>query len=152
MAAETESDHSAVVMSLVLVLFLAVGLIAWAANGTSNSSTNPQIILPPSTPCSLVAGAYSTLQNTLQSYEFGTATIEEVTTDTRAFAEVTAHELSALAPDVREALGPVQDQLQATIAVIDQPNATNREISDQTQKVAAAASAVPTLCHDTIGP
>lgn len=146
---EAESDYSGLIMGLVLVIFLAVGLIAWAATGTSNSSVNPTITVPPTTPCTAVANSYSTLNNTLQSYAFGTATIEEVNAARAEFAAVVAHELPSLAPNVKEALGPVQDELQATQAVIDQPDATNREIADQTQKVAAAASAVPTLCHDS---
>jgi endonuclease/exonuclease/phosphatase (EEP) superfamily protein YafD len=149
MADESDSDYSGLIMGLVLVIFLAVGLVSWAAAGTSNSSTNPQITVPPATPCSTVAASYSTLNNTLQSYAFGTATIEQVNAARREFAAVLTRELHALAPNVREALGPVQDELQATQEVIAQPNATNREIADQTQKVAAAASAVPTLCHDS---
>lgn len=149
---ETESDYSGLIMGLVLVLFLAVGLISWAATGTTNSSTNPQITVPPTTPCSAVASSYSTLNNTLQSYDFGTATIEEVNAARAEFATVVAHELPTLASNVRTALGPVQDELQATQEVINQPDATNREIADQTQKVAAAASSVPTLCHDSFAP
>ena len=118
MATETESDYSGLVMGLVLVLFLAVGLISWAAAGTSNSSVNPTITVPPTTPCTAVANSYSTLNNTLQSYAFGTATIEEVNAARAEFAAVVAHELPSLAPNVKEALGPVQDELQATQDVI----------------------------------
>lgn len=149
---ETESDYSGLVMGLVLVLFLAAGLISWAVTGTSNSSVNPTITVPPATPCTVVANSYSTLNNTLQSYAFGTATIEEVNAARAEFAAVIGHELTSLAPNVKEALGPVRDELQATQDVINQPDATNREIADQTQKVAAAASAVPTLCHDSFAP
>ena len=46
MAAETDSEYSGLIMSLVLMIFLAVGLIAWASTGTTNSSTNPQINVP----------------------------------------------------------------------------------------------------------
>lgn len=152
MATETDSGYSGLIMGLVLVIFLTVGLISWAAAGTSNSSTNPQVTVPPATPCSVVAASYSNLNNTLQSYQFGTATIEEVNAARREFAAVITRELTTLAPNVREALGPVRDELQATQAVIAQPDATNREIADQTQKVAAAASAVPTLCHDSFEP
>jgi hypothetical protein len=149
MATETETDYSGLVMTLVLVIFLAVGVIAWAAAGTSNSSTNPQITLPPPTACSRVADSYSTLTNTLQSYQFGTATIEEVKVATQNFAIVTSRELANLAPNVRIALGPVRAQLDKTLEVMAQPDATNREIANQTQNVAAAASAIPHLCPES---
>ena len=146
MATETDSGYSGLMMSLVLVIFLAVGLIAWGATGATSSSTNPTVTVPPSTPCSRVADSYQTLQETLQAYQFGTATIAEVNTARDTFAAVTARELSALAPNVRIALGPVRAQLDKTAEVIAQPNVTNREIANQTQNVASAASAIPTLC------
>ena len=146
MATETDSGLSGLMMSLVLIIFMAVGLISWATAGTSNSSTNPVITVPPSTPCTRVADSYQALQETLQAYDFGTATIEEVNVARRDFAAITARELAALAPNVRLALGPVRAALDKTAEIASQPDATNRAIANQTQVVASAASAIPTLC------
>src|SRR4051812_34877495 len=111
MAEKTESGLSGLMMSLLLIIFMAVGLISWAAAGTSNSSPNPVVTVPPSTPCSRVADSYQALQETLQAYDFGTASIEDVNAARATFATISAHELAALAPNVRLALGPVQAQL-----------------------------------------
>jgi hypothetical protein len=144
--AEDDSGRTGLLMSLVLGIFLAAGLIGWASTGVTNSSTNPRILLPPATPCSRVADSFDTLQRTLQAYQFGNASIEDVNTARREFANVTARELSALAPLVQRALGPVRAELDKTAEIASQPGATNREIADQTQRVAATASDIPRLC------
>lgn len=147
MASKTDSGLSGLLLALVLGIFLATGLIAWASSGTTNSTVNPVIsVQSSSTPCGRVADSIITLHATLQDYEQGTASIEQVQAATRNLETVTARETAALSTNIRRSLGPVRAELDKTLEIMSQPGATNREIADQSQNVYAAASAIPTLC------